>query len=144
MDRRRHRVRESRRADGAVLHVLLHVRLPTGRRLDLVGGGLGAEAGDELTVSVGGRPRTIEIAALFAGRPLALSAANDWTVDVERKGLPHLKRVWELYDAEDLVTARCWPELPTRAAAANMHAICEAGRMKGCMVPWPGGRDRLR
>ena len=52
----------------------------------------------------------VEIAALFAPRPLAMSAANDWTLDVERKSLPAMKRVWSLYEAPEHVTARCWPE----------------------------------
>jgi dienelactone hydrolase len=54
----------------------------------------------------------VEIAALFAPRPLALSAANDWTVDVERKGMPGLREVWSRYRfSVDLhLSARTWPE----------------------------------
>ena len=37
LDRRRHRLRQPRRADGALLHLLLDVRVPAGRRLDLGG-----------------------------------------------------------------------------------------------------------
>jgi dienelactone hydrolase len=52
----------------------------------------------------------IDITALFAPRPLALSGAKDWTIDIEKKGLPELKAVWKLYGAEDKVEAKCWPE----------------------------------
>jgi len=52
----------------------------------------------------------VEIAGLFAPKPLAMSAAKDWTVDIETKGLPELKQLYKLYGAEDLVAAKCWPQ----------------------------------
>jgi dienelactone hydrolase len=52
----------------------------------------------------------IELAGLFAPKPLGMSGANDWTVNIERKGLPELKQLYKLYDAEDRVMARCFPE----------------------------------
>jgi dienelactone hydrolase len=52
----------------------------------------------------------IELAGLFAPKPLAMSGANDWTIDIERKGLPELKQLYKLYDAEDRVLARCFPQ----------------------------------
>jgi dienelactone hydrolase len=52
----------------------------------------------------------IEIAGLFAPRPLAMSAANDWTVKIETDGLPQLKQLYRLYGAEDKVAAKCWPQ----------------------------------
>ncbi len=51
----------------------------------------------------------ITIAALFAPRPMALSGANDWTIDIETKGLPELKAVYGLYGKADLVHAKCYP-----------------------------------
>lgn len=48
----------------------------------------------------------VEFAALFAPRPLGMSAANDWTRDIETKGLPELKRLYSLFRAEDAVMAR--------------------------------------
>ena len=33
----------------------------------------------------------VEIAAMMAPRPLGLTAANDWTADIETEGLPELK-----------------------------------------------------
>jgi dienelactone hydrolase len=52
----------------------------------------------------------IELAGLFAPRPLAMSGANDWTLHIEERGLPELKKLYQLYDAEDRVLARCFPQ----------------------------------
>lgn len=52
----------------------------------------------------------IELAGLFAPKPLAMSGANDWTIDIERKGLPELKALYRLYEAEDRVAAKCYPQ----------------------------------
>ncbi len=51
----------------------------------------------------------VELAALFAPKPMAMSGANDWTIDIERRGLPELKKLYKLYDAEEKVAAKCWP-----------------------------------
>ncbi|OAI48089.1 hypothetical protein AYO44_01190 [Planctomycetaceae bacterium SCGC AG-212-F19] len=48
----------------------------------------------------------IELAGLFAPKPLGMSAANDWTREMETKGLPELKQLYKLYGAEDKVMAR--------------------------------------
>jgi len=50
----------------------------------------------------------IELAGLFAPKPLAMSAANDWTKEIETKGLPELKQLYKLYNAEDRVAAKAW------------------------------------
>ncbi|HZT81468.1 MAG TPA: alpha/beta hydrolase family protein [Gemmataceae bacterium] len=52
----------------------------------------------------------VELAALFAPKPLGMSGANDWTIDIEKKGLPELKAVYRLYDAEEKVMAKCFPQ----------------------------------
>ena len=36
----------------------------------------------------------VEFAGLFAPKPLAMSAANDWTIEIEKKGLPELKQLY--------------------------------------------------
>lgn len=54
----------------------------------------------------------IALAALFAPKPLAMSGANDWTVDIETKGLPDLKRIYGLYGAPDQVQAKAFPQFP--------------------------------
>jgi dienelactone hydrolase len=50
----------------------------------------------------------IELAGLFAPKPLGMSAAKDWTAEIETKGLPDLKALYRLYGAEDNVTARAF------------------------------------
>jgi hypothetical protein len=51
----------------------------------------------------------IEIAALFAPKPLGLTAANDWTRNILTLGLPELKSIYRLFDAEDRVDAHYFP-----------------------------------
>jgi dienelactone hydrolase len=53
----------------------------------------------------------IELAALIAPRPLGMTGAKDWTVELETKGLPELKKIYAMYGAEDKVMAR----IPMRA-----------------------------
>jgi len=48
----------------------------------------------------------IELAALFAPKPLALSAANDWTKELETKGLPELKQLYKTLGVADLVNGK--------------------------------------
>jgi len=52
----------------------------------------------------------IAIAALFAPRPMALSGADDWTVDIETKGLPELRQVYSFYGKADFVHAKARPQ----------------------------------
>jgi dienelactone hydrolase len=52
----------------------------------------------------------VEIAGLFAPKPLAMTGAHDWTIDIESKGLPELKALYALYGAEDRVAAKCFPQ----------------------------------
>ncbi len=52
------------------------------------------------------RTNNVEFAALFAPRPQGMTGANDWTKEIETKGLPELKRIYSLYDASDAVMAR--------------------------------------
>lgn len=52
----------------------------------------------------------IELAGMFAPRPLGMSGADDWTLHLESKGLPQLKQLYKLYGAEDRVAAHVWKE----------------------------------
>jgi dienelactone hydrolase len=52
----------------------------------------------------------IELAGLFAPRPLGMTGANDWTLHIEEHGLPELKQLYKLYNADDRVMARCFPQ----------------------------------
>jgi len=69
-------------------------------------GGCNCENAPYLRVGTG----NVEIAGLFYPRPLAMSGANDWTVAIEREGLPELKKLYSLGAVESLVQAKCWPE----------------------------------
>lgn len=69
-------------------------------------GGCICENASYLRVGTG----NIELAAMMAPRPLAMSGANDWTVDIETKGLPQLKELYKLFGKEDLVQAKTWKE----------------------------------
>lgn len=48
----------------------------------------------------------IELAGLFAPRPLGMAAAKDWTWEIETKGLPELKALYKLLGAPDNVMAK--------------------------------------
>jgi dienelactone hydrolase len=50
----------------------------------------------------------IELAGLFAPKPLGMAAAKDWTHDIEQNGLPQLKELYRLYGAEDNVMAKAY------------------------------------
>src|SRR5262249_45779482 len=44
--------------------------------------------------------------ALIAPRPLGMTGANDWTKEIETKGLAELKSIYRMYGAEDKVMAK--------------------------------------
>ncbi|WP_437188241.1 GDSL-type esterase/lipase family protein [Planctomicrobium sp. SH668] len=69
-------------------------------------GGCICENADYLRVGI----NNIAIAALCAPRPLAMSGANDWTIDIETLGLPELKQVYGFYDKADLVHAKTYKQ----------------------------------
>lgn len=64
-------------------------------------GGCTCENCDYLRVETG----NIELAGLFAPKPLGMSGANDWTVEIQTKGLPELKSLYKLLGAPDNVHA---------------------------------------
>lgn len=65
-------------------------------------GGCTCENASYLRVNTG----NIEFAAMVAPRPIYMSGANDWTVDIETKGLPELKQFYEMLGIPDLVHAK--------------------------------------
>lgn len=69
-------------------------------------GGCNCENAPYLRVGTG----NVEIAGLFYPRPLAMSGANDWTIAIEKEGLPELKKLYALGGVDNLVQAKCWPE----------------------------------
>ncbi len=68
-------------------------------------GGCVCENASYLRVGTG----NVEFAAMMAPRPLALTGANDWTLEIEKKGYPELTGVYKLFGQPELVQARCWP-----------------------------------
>ncbi len=65
-------------------------------------GGCTCENASYLRVNTG----NVEFAAMAAPRPLAMTGANDWTVDIETKGLPELRTHYAMLGAPDHVDAR--------------------------------------
>ena len=68
-------------------------------------GGCTCENASYLRVNTG----NIEFAAMAAPRPLFMSGANDWTVEIETKGLPELKQHYAMLGVPDLVQAKHYP-----------------------------------
>jgi dienelactone hydrolase len=52
----------------------------------------------------------VELAALFAPKPLGMTGAHDWTLHMEEAGLPSLRQLYKLYGAEDRVMAKVFPQ----------------------------------
>jgi dienelactone hydrolase len=69
-------------------------------------GGCVCETTDLLRIGI----NNVAIAAAFAPKPLGMSGADDWTIDLERKGLPELKQVYSLYGRGDDVYAKVFPQ----------------------------------
>ncbi len=69
-------------------------------------GGCICENASHLRVGTG----NVELAALAAPRPLGLTGANDWTVDILEHGFPELQALYRTLGAPDAVRAWCHPE----------------------------------
>jgi dienelactone hydrolase len=69
-------------------------------------GGCLCENASHLRVGAG----NVDIAALAAPRPLGMTGADDWTLEIEEKGLPDLENLYALLGAEGLVAARTFPQ----------------------------------
>ncbi|QDV37311.1 acetylxylan esterase [Tautonia plasticadhaerens] len=65
-------------------------------------GGCTCENASYLRIDTG----NVEFAALVAPRPLGMTGANDWTREIETKGLPELTRLYELLGAPGKVSGR--------------------------------------
>ena len=67
----------------------------------------------------------VELAALFAPKPLLLIGADDWTLHIEEEGGPELRALWDLYGREDAFAVHCHPEFPhnyNRTSRAHLYA----------------------
>lgn len=65
-------------------------------------GGCTCENASYLRVGTG----NVEIAALFAPRPMGMTGANDWTREIETEGLPELKQLWGMVGRSGDVEAK--------------------------------------
>lgn len=68
-------------------------------------GGCTCENAPLLRVGTG----NVEFAAMFAPKPCAMSGADDWTIDIETKGLPELRTLYSLFRVPHDVSATCYP-----------------------------------
>ena len=71
-------------------------------------GGCVCENASHLRVGTG----NIELAAMAAPRPLWLTGANDWTIEIESKGLPELRELYATLGVPDRVGGKCYPSFP--------------------------------
>lgn len=69
-------------------------------------GGCSCENASDLRIGTS----NLEIAALFAPKPMGMTAADDWTVEMPTRGYPELQRLWGLYGARDRVALTALPQ----------------------------------
>ncbi|TWT57892.1 Acetyl xylan esterase (AXE1) [Thalassoglobus neptunius] len=65
----------------------------------------------------------VAIAALTAPRPMAMTGADDWTIDIETRGLPELKQVYDLYGVSHLVSAKAFPQFKHNYNAVSRNVM---------------------
>ncbi len=71
-------------------------------------GGCACENACYLRIGTG----NIEFAGLFAPRPLGMTAANDWTREIDQKGMPELKRLYATLGTPDNVMNKSLAHFP--------------------------------
>jgi len=84
-------------------------------------GGCTCENASLLRVGTG----NVEFAALFAPKPMAMIAANDWTKEMPTKGFPELQRQWALLKAPDKVELDAYLQFPH-----NYNSVSRAAMMR--------------
>ena len=75
------------------------VSFPQGMVSTAMQGGCTCENCSLLRVDTG----NVELAGLFAPRPLAMTGANDWTKEIQTKGYPELRKLYGLYGKQENV-----------------------------------------
>ena len=63
----------------------------------------------------------VDLAALAAPRPLGMTGADDWTLEIEEKGLPELRGLYRMLGAPGNVAARSFPRF-----GHNYNAVSRA------------------
>ena len=84
-------------------------------------GGCTCENASCLRVDTG----NIEFAALFAPKPLGMTGANDWTVEISSKGFPELQKLYELYGVKQNVMAAPFNHFGHNYNYVSRHAMYE-------------------
>lgn len=74
----------------------------------------------------------VEIAALTAPRPMGLTAANDWTVEMQTKGFPELKQLYALHKCSEKV------HLTSRTEFGHNYNLVSRKAMYSWMNQWLG------
>ncbi|MBI2481175.1 MAG: acetylxylan esterase, partial [Planctomycetia bacterium] len=82
-------------------------------------GGCTCENCSNLRIGTG----NIEFAAMFAPKPLAMSAADDWTVEMTTKGFPELQQHYGLFGATDNVMLVSRAEFKHNYNSVTRHAM---------------------
>lgn len=83
-------------------------------------GGCTCENATYLRVDTG----NIEFAAMVAPRPIAMTGADDWTVEIETKGLPQLKEHFAMLGVPDNVAAK-YLKFPHNYNSPSRHLMYE-------------------
>jgi len=91
-------------------------------------GGCNCENAPYLRIGAG----NIDLAALAAPRPLGLTAADDWTVELEAKGYPDLVKIYSMYGQQDRLRAVFHTEFKHNYNSVNRMF------MYGCMNDFLG------
>jgi len=100
----------------------LKVAFPAVKVTSALGNDCTCEMASDLKIGT----NNLEIAALFAPKPLGMTAANDDTKDMPTKGLPELRQIYEFWSAGDNVMLAALPQFG--------HNFNSVSRM--AMYPW--------
>ena len=103
----------------AALDPRLTVSIPCVMPSTAMQGGCTCENASLLRVGTG----NVEIAALFAPKPQAMTTAKDWTIDMPTKGFPDLQKLYALLGAKDNVALWPMPQFPHNYNSVTRHEI---------------------
>ena len=84
-------------------------------------GGCTCENASYLRIGTG----NVEIAAIGAPRPLGMTAADDWTKDMESDGFPSLQTLYDLFDRRQDVALHAYLQFPHNYNAVSRAAMNE-------------------
>jgi dienelactone hydrolase len=103
----------------AALDPRLTVSIPCVMTSTAMQGGCTCENATLLRVGTG----NVEIAALFAPKPQAMTTAKDWTIDMPTKGFPELQQLYALLGAKEKVALWPMPQFPHNYNSVTRHEI---------------------